>query len=234
MEVDKVTETIVMPGDVISEAVELGKTKKLVIGPGLRHFNDVVVASKAGVLRQKKNTFWVDYFQRRYTPVRGETVVGIVAGRAGDIFRIDIGTHDPANLSYLGFEGATKKNRPDVNIGDVVFAKLLVANKDLEPELACVDSLGKKGKLGILSEGLVFSCSMNLVRKISKVNCPLILGMQNEIPFEIAIGMNGRLWIKAKTIRETIALGTAILAAEKASDEDIKKICSTIGNKIFT
>lgn len=45
------TETIVMPGDVISEAVELGKTKKLILGPGLRRLNDLVVASKAGVIR---------------------------------------------------------------------------------------------------------------------------------------------------------------------------------------
>uniref|UniRef100_T1H7D2 Exosome complex component RRP40 n=1 Tax=Megaselia scalaris TaxID=36166 RepID=T1H7D2_MEGSC len=187
--------------------------------------NEVVVASKAGILKQKKNTFWVDNYQKRYTPVRGETVLGVVSAKSGDIFRVDIGTHEAANLSYLGFEGATKKNRPDVNIGDIVFAKLVVANKDLEPELVCVDSMGKKGKLGVLSDGLMFSCSINLVRKIAKESCPLIPSMQDELPFEIAIGMNGRIWIKAKTIKETVALGTAILASEKASDEDTKKIC---------
>ena len=37
------------------------------------------------------------------------------------------GTSDNASLSYLAFESATKKNRPNVNVGDVVYAKLIVA-----------------------------------------------------------------------------------------------------------
>ena len=36
---------------------------------------------------------------------------------------------EPASLSYLAFEGATKKNKPVVNPGDVVYAKLLVASR---------------------------------------------------------------------------------------------------------
>ena len=37
--------------------------------------------------------------------------------------RVDIGTSEAASLSYLAFEAATKKNRPNVNIGDVVYSK---------------------------------------------------------------------------------------------------------------
>ena len=37
--------------------------------------------------------------------------------------RVDIGTSEPASLSYLAFESATKKNRPNVNTGDIVYAK---------------------------------------------------------------------------------------------------------------
>lgn len=237
MEMDKVKVRkmigeVVMPGDVITEASELAKTKRLVFGPGLRIMNEMVVVTKPGILHQKKNSFWVDYYQKRYVPIRGETVIGVVVGKSGDTFRVDIGTHDQANLSYLAFEGATKKNRPDVNIGDVIFAKLMVANKDLEPELACVDSLGKKGKLGVLKGGLVFTCSINLARKISKENCPLFPTMEKEIPFEVATGLNGRIWINAPTINEIMAFGTAILAAENASNEDIKEICRKIGNKL--
>lgn len=44
-------------------------------------------------------------------------MIGIVTLRAGDIFRVDIGSNLPASLSYLSFEGATKRNRPNVQVG---------------------------------------------------------------------------------------------------------------------
>ena len=44
-------------------------------------------------------------------------MIGIVVQKAGDIFRVDIGGSDHASLSYMAFEGATKRNRPDVKVG---------------------------------------------------------------------------------------------------------------------
>lgn len=226
---------IVMPGDRITAAEEMAKTKKVILGPGLRRHNDHVVACKAGALQHKEpNTFWIDSYQRRYVPVRGEAVIGVVTAKAGDIFRVDIGGCEQASLSYLAFEQATKKNRPDVNTGDLVYARLIVASKDFEPELVCVNSVGKKGKLGVLADGFVFNCSLNLARLILREDCHLLDALTKEMPFEIAVGLNGRIWIKAKTIRETIAVGNAILAAEHASKEQIAKICENIGNILFT
>lgn len=43
-------------------------------------------------------------------------MIGIVMAKGGDNFRIDIGSSEPASLSYLAFEGATKRNRPDVKV----------------------------------------------------------------------------------------------------------------------
>ena len=54
-------------------------------------------------------------------------------------------------MSYLAFEGATKKNKPSINSGDVVYAKIVTASKDMEPELVCVDAYGKKAGLGQLT-----------------------------------------------------------------------------------
>ena len=73
-------------------------------------------------------------------------MIGVVVGKGGDTFRVDIGSADTASLSFMAFEGATKKNRPNIAVGDVVYAKLLVASRDMEPELVCVDSYGKKGR----------------------------------------------------------------------------------------
>ena len=57
---------------------------------------------------------FISLFQ--YVPVRGEFIIGVVTNKAGDIFRVDIGANEIASLSYLSFEGATKRNRPDVKV----------------------------------------------------------------------------------------------------------------------
>lgn len=220
---------VVLPGDVVSEISSLSSKIKIILGPGLKRDSDKVFTCKAGVLQKREpNTFWVDNHQKRYVPARGENVVGVVVQKSGDIFKVDIGASEPASLSYLAFENATKKNRPDVQIGDAIFAKLMVANKDMEPEVVCIDSHGKKGKLGVLSNGFVFTCSLNLVRKILNKKCPLLTLLAREIPFEVAVGMNGKVWINARNTRETIAIGNAILATEFVTDEEIKKMCNNV------
>lgn len=147
-----------------------------------------------------------------------------------DGFRVDIGTSEPAALSFLSFEGATKKNKPDVNLGDIVFARLILANPDLEPELVCVDSSGKKEKLGVLADGFVFNASLNLVRRILSRNCPLLKRLKKEFNFELAAGMNGRIWIKGKSPKETIGIANAILQSEFIPYDQIDSMCKTIGN----
>lgn len=52
----------------------------------------------------------------QYVATKGDSVIGIVTQRTGDAFRVDIGASEQASLSYLAFEGATKKNRPDVKV----------------------------------------------------------------------------------------------------------------------
>ncbi|XP_003698781.1 exosome complex component RRP40 [Apis florea] len=221
---------VVMPGDTVKDITTINKKETIILGPGLRREADTVFAYKAGILKKTEPAvYYVDSYQKRYVPNRGEHVVGIVTQKGGDIFKVDIGASEQASLSYLAFEGATKKNRPDIQVGDLVFAKLLVASKDMEPELVCVDSHGKEKKLGALSsEGMLFTCSLSLIRKILNRNSPLFKTLAHNQAFEVAAGMNGRVWVKARTIQETIAIATAILAAEYAPPNSIKKLCSDI------
>ena len=148
---------------------------------------------------------------------------------------MDIGASEQASLSYLGFEGASKRNRPDVQVGDVIFGKLLIASKDMEPELVCVDSHGKKGKLGVLNpDGMLFSCSLSLIRKILNPGCPLFKLLAKEHKYELAVGMNGKIWIKAgPSVEETIAVANAILAAEFTPPDEMSALCSKIAQILF-
>ncbi|XP_069684188.1 exosome complex component RRP40 [Periplaneta americana] len=224
---------VVLPGDLLT-ITNSDNRRKAILGPGLRLNLDQVLITTCGVLRKKDpNIYWVDCYRKRYIPAKGDTVVGVVVNKSGDIFKVDIGTSEQASLSYLAFEGATKKNRPDVQVGDIVFAKLLMAVRDMEPELVCVDSYGKKGKFGILPEdGFIFSCSLNLTRKVLNPECRLLKILGKEIPHDIAIGMNGKIWVKARSVKATIAIGNAILAAELLTDEEMIAMCDSVINSV--
>ncbi len=52
----------------------------------------------------------------QYVPAKGETIIGIVTAKSGDVFKVDFGGSEQASLSYLAFEGATKRNRPNVQV----------------------------------------------------------------------------------------------------------------------
>jgi len=97
----------------------------------------------------------------------------------------------------------------------------------------CVDSFGKRGILGVLQEdGFVFTCSLNLIRKILNPQCTLLKLLGIKIPYDVALGMNGKIWLKTKSIKETIGIGHAILAAEHLSNEEIIPMCKDVINSL--
>ncbi|XP_030557380.1 exosome complex component RRP40 [Drosophila novamexicana] len=225
--------SIIMPGERVTIVEDAAKSKRIILGPGLRRVDEKVVATKAGPLRHKEpNTFWVDNYQRRYVPARGDLIIGIVKARAGDLYRVDIGAADLASISYLAFEAATKKNRPDLNPGDLLYARVLNANADIEPELVCVNSNGKRGKLGVLQDGFFFKCSLNLGRLLLRESCPALAALTEELPYEIAVGVNGRIWVKAHSTRETVGLANAIMTLEQAGYAEIDKICGNLSGVV--
>lgn len=234
---DYVSLRLVISGDLIGEIASLEDTAgKVILGPGLCREAGDVFASRCGVLRTRTVTktviFWVDCHAKRYVASKHENVLGVVLGKAGDAFRVDIGTSENATLSYLAFEGATKKNRPNLNVGDVVYAKLIQASKDMEPELVCVDSYGKKAGLGLLEGGFLFTVPLHLGRKLLTNSCVLLKQLGKEIPFEVAVGANGRVWIRAKTVKETICLVNAIIAAEHMDNREITAMVSKLSSAL--
>ncbi|XP_013416480.1 exosome complex component RRP40 [Lingula anatina] len=222
--------SVVLPGDQVRLMINTEDSTRFVTGPGLRRDSDQVTVSKAGILKHKEpNIYWVDSRQKRYIPTKGENVIGIVTMKAGDVFRVDIGGSEQASLSYLSFEGATKRNRPDVKIGDLVFGRLLVSNKDMEPELVCISSNGRSNGMGVIRDGgFMFTVPLNLIRKLLSSDCNLLKTLGHHLPFEVAIGMNGRVWVKGRSVRETIAISNAISSAEFMDNMQIKMMCNKL------
>ncbi|XP_062600717.1 exosome complex component RRP40-like [Saccostrea cucullata] len=226
---------VVVPGEILTDLHGADLPSKVVLGPGIRQDSDSVIISKPGVLKFKEpNIYWVDSFQKRYVPQKGDSVIGIVTAKAGDVFRVDVGANELATLSYLAFESATKRNRPDVKVGDIVYCKFLVANKDMEPELVCIDSHGKSAGLGVIGRdgGMLVQVPLNLIRKVLSQDCVLFKSLGKSLQYEVAVGMNGRIWIKCHTVMETIAVTNAISASQHMTNQQIQEMCRHLADSL--
>ncbi|EDO36096.1 predicted protein [Nematostella vectensis] len=219
---------VVLPGDIVCTTQDLkvcsqNPRMKLKLGPGLRQEGEQVLAYKSGVFRHRAPAvYWIDTNQKRYVPVKDERVIGIISNRGGESYKVDIGTSNPATLSSLAFEGATKRNKPNLQIGDLVYCRLSIANKDMEPELDCTDGSGKSTGLGPLSGGFMFNCSLGLTRKLLNKDFILLKLLGKYFPFECTVGLNGRVWINAKTTINIIAISNAISNSEFMDNQQIE------------
>lgn len=65
-----------------------------------------------------------------------------------------------------------------VQVGDLVYAQFIIANKDMEPELVCIDSCGRANGMGVFgADGLLFKVSLGLVRRYAAIfNTTLNIG----------------------------------------------------------
>lgn len=130
-------------------------------------------------------------------------------------FILDIGGPFPGQLPMLSFEGATRRNRPNLNAGDLVYARVVTANRDLDPVLTCVDGQGKAGGFGPLKEGTVIECSTYYARTLlARPPPPVLAAVGLKLQFELAVGMNGRVWLNSSSCATTVKVANIILDSQ--------------------
>jgi len=128
-----------------------------------------------------------------------------------------------ATLPSLAFEKATKKTKPNLNQGALVYARVSLANKHMEPELECVSqSTGKSDGLGPLVGGMVFDISTALARRMllarpAEVGKVVILDELGAagLTFESAIGHNGKLWVSSESLSTVLLVGKAVTETDR-------------------
>ncbi|XP_047501840.1 exosome complex component RRP40-like [Penaeus chinensis] len=224
---------VVLPGDEVLQFNPDKDKDRIFIGPGLRWKENIVRATRPGLLKKTtKNLYYVDTHQKRYIPQKREFVIGIVMKKKGDNYVIDIGASDQATISYLAFENASKKTRKEMKLGDLLYGQLFVANKDMEPELVCIDVYDRAVGMGTLPEGgVMFSVPLHVARQIVNPNNPFLKTMSKMIKYTIVVGFNGRVWIKAERQREMVAIMNCIAMLEvMPSEEAEKKVVKLLEN----
>ncbi|KAI0563320.1 Exosome complex RNA-binding protein 1/RRP40/RRP4 [Gracilaria domingensis] len=113
----------------------------ILVGGRVAQKSSDLLASKAGYMRDQVNrsTLWVASNPKRYVPAQEDPVIGIAQDGYGEEYRLHINRSDTATLSMLALEGATKKNRPNLAIGALIYCRVVRESKSMEAEVSCIE-----------------------------------------------------------------------------------------------
>jgi len=222
------------------------------IGTGLRYDGQKnrVYATVAGRLERhrNRNAYYVAENLRRYRPALEDRVVGIVEDRAGsdgaggDVYRVNIGASHPASLSNLSFEGATKRNKPSFYPGQLLYARIseLPGAGSLDPVLSCQlgphdggiprkDWMTNEGCYGELRGGTACRISTGLARGLLRPDNLVLAELANaKIAFEVAVGVNGFLWIHSQLPHYTVMILNAIKNSEVLTPGQVRSMVKNL------
>ncbi|KAA3483568.1 tetratricopeptide repeat protein 28-like [Gossypium australe] len=155
---------------------------------------------------------------RQYVPCVEDTILGIVVDSKADNFLIDIKGPAMGFLPVLAFEGGTRRNIPKFEVGTLLYLRVVKANFGMNPELSCTDASGKAAEFGPLKDGYMFETSTGLSRKLlSSPTCPVLEALGKKLSFEIAVGLNGRVWVNAASPDTIVVVANAIMNSESLS-----------------
>ncbi|KAG3055668.1 hypothetical protein PC121_g15643 [Phytophthora cactorum] len=228
---------VVLPGDDVT-ATLTKTTRRVKLGSGLKQLPDErIVCTNAGVLRYRpSNRYWVEFNHKRYTASMDDGVIGIVTDRNAEFYRVNIGAAASATLGSLAFDGATKRNRPSLRLGSLVYARVSKTNPDVEPEITCEapPSVTKKDWMtglavyGELNDGYVFKTSIGLAKALLHEDCQVLASLGKKLAFEVAVGVNGVVWVNAKTTKNITIISNAIMNSESMSPSEVDAMVSRL------
>lgn len=239
------TETLVtLPGDTI-DASYLPTAQKRKIGLGIKQnsqSNDFTstIAGKLEIDHRKKAAH-VSSPRTRYVARTGDMIIGQVRGASFETFHLHINAYSPQGiLSHFAFEGASKKTRPQLKSGDVVYARVTSAQKNMDIELTCINpNTGKADGLGPLTEGMLFDVSLEFANRLLKKQlAPMLDELGNKIAggFEIVVGKNGKVWVDCGEAgaKGVIAIGRVIRQVDEAGlqEKEQKKLVNRIAREM--
>ncbi|DBA88478.1 hypothetical protein WJX79_004655 [Trebouxia sp. C0005] len=219
---------VVFPGQTLCKLPSSGQLR---LGPGLQTQAETVCTIKSGILHKTKTgKLWVEGRQKRYIPAVEESVIGIITQKYGENFDVDIGGPFTATLPVLAFEGATRRNRPNLQVGDLVYARVTAAERDLDPVLACTDAQGKSSGFGQLKEGSLITSNTHYARRLlSRPPCPVLAALEKHLKqYEVAVGLNGKIWVNSPSIARTVIACNAIQRAEFMSSAQTELLVSKL------
>jgi exosome complex RNA-binding protein Rrp4 len=196
-----------------------------------------LISKKCGILLCDKNGKVVENTSEEvfrslgkyYSPKEEDVVLGIIVQKSSEFVKVDISTYSHAILNTKDFEGATKKLKPIINLGDIIFARVSKVNKFDAPVLSCLSEHGNKSWasgesfFGILNGGNVYDFPKIYSWDFYKDNYALSR-LYDVANFEIVFGMNGKMWIKSDTAENVSNIYEILLSSIKLDKDEIEKL----------
>ncbi|RLN13930.1 hypothetical protein BBJ28_00013936 [Nothophytophthora sp. Chile5] len=187
-------------------------------------------------------TCW--YCCQQYVAAMDDGVIGIVTDRNAEFYRVNVGAASSATLRSLAFDGATKRNRPSLRLGSLVYARVSKTNQDVEPEITCEvatnlartapPSVTKKDWMtglaiyGELNDGYVFKTSIGLAKSLLREDCQVLASLGQKLPFEVTVGVNGVVWVNAKSTKNITIIANAIMNSETLSPSEVEAMVARL------
>ena len=111
-----------------------------------------------------------------------------------------------------------------------MYCRVVSASKDLEPELSCESPMSRKSWVtgesvfNELKGGMVVDCSLSLCAQLllPDDSCPVLRFLGRRVPFELAVGVNGRVWVNAARKRHMVLVANAIKNAEHLNEHQTR------------
>ncbi|XP_055335824.1 exosome complex component RRP40-like [Paramacrobiotus metropolitanus] len=194
-----------IPGDKVFQ-VESSSIKTLTLGPGIRKSGDNLFATRVGIVHYKlPSTFFLETQSESYSPAAGDDVVGVVIKRKGhelseQYFVVDLGRNVERQngfLPVLAFRGATKRYRPNLKKGDLVYCRIRRVTPNGPVRLTCTNSAGTGCWGPLRRTGGVYRAGLAFVRRCltdGSAEHTMITDIGTKVQVEWAVGINGRIW----------------------------------------
>ena len=197
-------------------------------GDGIKPLNNKPTITRSGILKYQENTryYYVYSDLKKYHASIGDVVIGKIAKRTKEKYLVDIGAYQYAELDQLAFENATKKSKPQLEEGDYVYSRVVDINENVV--LMCLSQRKMEDGFGELKDGWVFELPQNMCRKLMSMNCPILDCIGEYTPFEIAVGINGLVWVRSIDAVKDVAIESCIVSCIGVVDANIPgtiKLC---------
>lgn len=226
-----VIKTLLFPGE------EYDFNEKLIHYNAFGYHSGKLISKRCGVLLYSRDGKGVDEntdeiyrsLGRYYSPKVDDIVIGTIVQKSSEFYKVDINTYTYAILNTKDFEGATKKTKPNLHIGDIVFARVLKVNKFDSPTLSCVSQTSTKtwasgeSYFGGLKGGCVFNFPKIFSWDLYKGGY-VIKRLEDYVQFEICVGANGRMWINSDSTENILAINEVIINSFSKSQKEIEQV----------
>lgn len=176
----------------------------------------------------------------RYRPRKGDPVIGTIQRVLPMSYSVAIGAAQLAVLDGVAFDGATKGSRPRLRVGDHVYCHVVACEADTDIVLSCCATAGMEAKewttgesvFGLLTNGSVVRVRPSYATELLNPEHVLLALLGGRCAYDVAVGVNGRVWIRGQGADEpqrllrTVALATCML--ESQADQSALEIAARV------